>query len=97
MYGYAFTKSAATDLYAFRRQARLLARLLSEIIPTILSDPHHTSQAKQGDLAGVFAHAFRDGSVAYRLVYTIDDGRRLVTFIAFGPHDVAHARARRRT
>jgi hypothetical protein len=70
--------------------------MLSEIIPTILSHPRHAGRPKQGDLVDVFAHAFTDQGVAYRLVYTIDDSRRMVTFIAFGPHDAAYARARRR-
>lgn len=97
MYGYAFTKSASRDLYAFRRDARLLIRLLTEVVPNVLPEPRKAGEPKHGDLSGVFAYAFTDNGVAYRLGYTIDDSRRLVTFIAFGPHDIAYARAKRRT
>lgn len=96
MYRYAFTKSAAKDLYAFRRHARLLIRLLSEIIPTVLPDPRQVGEPKHGDLANVYAYAFTDEGISYRLVYIIDDSRREVEFIAFGTHDVAYARAKRR-
>ncbi len=96
MYRYVFTEPAGKDLYAFRRNARLLIRLLREIIPTVLADPRKAGEPKRGDLAGVFAHGVSDQGTAYRLIYTIDDDRRLVTFIAFGPHDPAYARAKRR-
>jgi len=96
VYRYVFTEPAGKDLYAFRRNARLLIRLLHEVIPAVLADPRKAGEPKRGDLAAVFASGFHDQGTAYRLIYTIDDNRRLVTFIAFGPHDTAYAHAKRR-
>ncbi len=96
MYGYAFTPSAAKDLYAFRRNPRLLILLTTKVIPAMLPDPRRAGNPKRGDLAGVYALAFSDSGTAYRLVYTVDDDRQLVEFIAFGPHDAAYANASRR-
>jgi mRNA-degrading endonuclease RelE of RelBE toxin-antitoxin system len=96
VYGYAFTHSAAKDLYAFRHNPKILILLSTSIIPAVLPDPRRAGDQKHGDLSGVYAVAFREGRTAYRLVYTVDDTRHLVEFIAFGPHDTAYANARRR-
>ncbi len=96
MYGYAFTSSAAKDLYAFRRNPKILILLTTKIIPAVLPDPRRAGDPKHGDLAGVYAVAFSEGGAAYRLVYIVDDTRHLVEFIAFGPHDAAYANAKRR-
>ena len=98
MYGYAFTRSAAKDLYALRRDPRMLILLTTKIIPAVLPDPRRAGNPKHGDLAIVYpvALALSEGGSAYRLVYTVNDERQRVEFIAFGPHDAAYATTRRR-
>ena len=74
----------------------MLILLTTKIIPAVLPDPRRAGDPKHGDLAGVYAVAFSEGGTAYRLVYTVDDTRHLVEFIALGPHDAAYASAKLR-
>lgn len=74
----------------------MLIVLATKILPAVLPDPRRAGGPTHGDLAGVVAVAFSDGGTAYRLVYTLNDERQLVAFIAFGPHDAAYANTKRR-
>jgi mRNA-degrading endonuclease RelE of RelBE toxin-antitoxin system len=92
---YEFIEAAARDLFKLTRHNQpLLHTLATEHIPAILKDPVAIGDRKTGDLANVWAYAFRVKGVAYRLVYEVEED--VVVFIAIGTHDVAYQRARRR-
>ena len=44
-------------------------------------------ERKRGDLAALFVFKFRSQGQLYLLGYTVDDGVRLVTLEAIGPHE----------
>lgn len=92
---YEFSAAAARDLERLcRHNTALLLEIVTEHIPTIITDPLAVGEKKKGDLAHVRAYGFTVRRVAYRLAYTVEGD--LVTFIAVGPHDEAYARAARR-
>jgi mRNA-degrading endonuclease RelE of RelBE toxin-antitoxin system len=96
-YSFEFTKSAGDDLdKLIKHNTALAVRLITEHVPAIVRDPKAAGEKKQGDLAHVRAYGFTFRGVAYRVVYSVDDARQAVTFVAFGVHDVAYRRAQRR-
>ncbi len=92
---YEFSSACRRDLRQLtRRNQPLLLAIVVEHTPAILRDPQGAGEKKQGDLGHVRAYALRMDSVAYRLVYSIEDD--VVIFVAVGPHDAAYAAAARR-
>ena len=92
---YEFSSAAARDLERLcRHNTALLLEIVTEHIPTIITDPLAVGEKKQGNLAHVRAYGFTVRRVAYRLAYAVEGD--LVTFIAVGTHDQAYARAAHR-
>jgi len=73
-----------------KRSARIKAA-----IAAVFDNPYYKAP-KHGPLKGCRALGFTLEGVAYRAVYRIDDGRRVIEFIAIATHDIAYQRASRR-
>ena len=94
-YRYEFLEAAAKDLFKLTHHNQpLLHAIVTVHIPSILRDPYAAGDPKKGDLANLRAYDLTVRSVAYRLIYAVEN--EVVVFVAIGTHDVAYERARRR-
>jgi len=94
-YRYVFTPQCKDDLDDLtRRQHPLLMRIVVEVIPRILQDPHAVSERKSGKLKDCYGFVLSAAGAGLRLVYTIRGDT--VAFIAVGRHDLVYKVAAQR-
>jgi len=94
-YRYVFTPQCKDDLDDLtKRQHPLLMRIVVEVIPRILQDPHTVSERKSGQLKDCYGFVLSASGAALRLVYTIRGDT--VAFLAVGRHDTVYKDAEKR-
>lgn len=86
--------AAAREVLALSSSAARTTRIRSAVAKALQSP--YLTEKKRGRLKGCRAIEFTIGGVTYRGVYEIDETRRVLYFLAVGPHDVAYERAERR-
>jgi Txe/YoeB family toxin of Txe-Axe toxin-antitoxin module len=90
-----FATGAAKDLRGYDVDDPRFRPKLALLIEDLKRDPFAFPK-KRGKLRDARAASLRFANVAWRVVFTIDEQRRLVRILSLGPHDLAYERAERR-
>ena len=81
------------EVHQTRRFARQYKKLHDNVATEVdraveaVAENPAVGERKRGDLAALFVFKFHSQGQRYLLGYTVDDGVRLVTLEAIGPHE----------
>jgi len=91
-----FETGAARDVRGYDLDDPRFRPTVRALVEDLKRDPFSFPK-KRGKLKNARAASLRFANVAWRVVFTINESRRLVRILSVGPHDVAYERATRRT
>lgn len=75
--------------------AKTAKEIVNEALPKIAQSPF-VGIPLTGDLKGYFKFVFRSKSVSYRIIYQIDEKRKIIFVVAIGPREKFYERLFRR-